>query len=552
MEERSGVYTQEIDKSEIIVTGISNGVGNVVVSERGQINTATLITSPTQLISKFGSPDIQKYGMSLIQALMCSEATNINFINRVVPLNAKYANGKIVIDPSLDPIENPDPFRYSSTGFTLDEFNAYEFVLSDATSLLTISSANPGKWGSNVGFRLSDMRKSDDGSFQFNLEVFEYRNGTPIKVESYEDIYSNDGELDGYGNSAFAEDVVNGTSEYIKIWINPYFSVNMDDFSQSQLAAFYSHFDTIISLGGGLDGEFNADGEGSLTSIFSKGYDIFSNPEIIAINFLGDANQGLVIQQKTLSVAKLRDDATAIHSSPLNKTSAAELLEFRQTQNINDSYGALYGGVINAKSALNNKTVKIPLSFYALKAQLENAGSATPWNPCMWFNGGIISSSYFIPLSSAVNYENGEQNLLAKNQVNYPLTKIGRGIVLSDESTELTKKSAFQEIHIRETLNLIKSNCKTFLEYVIGKTNTASLRTGTKGKVDQYLREMLQGGALTGFTAICDDTNNTPQVIDSNNFIIDLLLKFPRVVRRVLIRATVVGSNIALSEEENA
>jgi hypothetical protein len=220
MEERSGVYTQEIDKSEIIVAGVSNGVGNVVVSERGQINTATLVTSPTQLINRFGSPDIQKYGLSLIQALMCSEATNINFVNRVVPLNAKYASGEMAIDPDTDPTENPDPFRYSSSGFSLDEFSGYGFDPINKTSLLTVSSANPGRWSSNVGFRLSDLRLRENNIVQFNLDVFEYRNGTPIRVESYEDIYGADGELDGYGNSAFGEDVVNGTSEYIKIWIN--------------------------------------------------------------------------------------------------------------------------------------------------------------------------------------------------------------------------------------------------------------------------------------------------------------------------------------------
>lgn len=536
IENHAGVYFQEVDQSQVVETAAANGVGSVIVSERGPLD-VTVVNTPSQFIQKFGQINIGKFGLTGVQALMDTEATSLSYIKRVVPDDCKYSTIMYTIEPT-----SADPVVIQKDGWVQAQYDTPTFA--GVNQLMVISVKNPGFWGDNVGFKVSDYDKSAPGFF--TIEVYEKSGGFPIKVETFQDVSWKEDAVNGFGNIAYMQEVVNNSSEYIQIFMNPNFDYDLiGGLSNQQLAALMDHFFNLETCGGGADGDLSV---ANMLPKIVAGYDAFSDVDTVNVSYVVDGAQGQLVQQKTLALVKQRQDALAIHSNGVGRSKVTQIVADRSAQNINDNYGIFCAGDIKCRSAFDGKVLTLPMGFYISQLYLRNAGTTRPWNPILWFNGGVISSAYFPPIAPIEKYLGADQTILEGSQVNFPIIKPGRGIILTGGYTEQSMKSAMQQPHARVTLNLIKQNLRTSMEYVIGKKNNEATRTSVKGMIDAFLEQIRAGEGLNNFQTVCDISNNPGQVQDNNELRIDLFLQIPGMIRRIIITATVLSNDIQLSE----
>jgi phage tail sheath protein FI len=66
--------------------------------------------------------------------------------------------------------------------------------------------------------------------------------------------------------------------------------------------------------------------------------------------------------------------------------------------------------------------------------------------------------------------------------------------------------------------------------------------------VEPYLRDVQGRRGITDFRVVCDESNNTPNVIDSNQFVGDIYIKPARSVNFIQLNFVAVRTGVSFTE----
>jgi phage tail sheath protein FI len=173
----------------------------------------------------------------------------------------------------------------------------------------------------------------------------------------------------------------------------------------------------------------------------------------------------------------------------------------------------------------------------------------TDFNDAPWFapaglNRGIISNVVDI----AVNPNKGQRDVLYYNRIN-PIVKFqGEGIVIWGQKTLQSKASAFDRINVRRLfLHLEKSVVKMARNFLF-EFNDDFTRSRFRGIVSPFLADVKARRGVYDYLVVCDETNNTPTVIDANEFRAEILCKPTRVAEFIKLTFTAVGTGVDFNE----
>jgi len=171
---------------------------------------------------------------------------------------------------------------------------------------------------------------------------------------------------------------------------------------------------------------------------------------------------------------------------------------------------------------------------------------AYPWFSPAGQQRGIINNA----IKLAYNPSKAQRDQLYPQRINAIVTQPGIGTLLFGDKTALGYASAFDRINVRRLFLTIEQALQRAAQAQLFELNDELTRANFKNIVEPYLRDVQAKRGLYGFFVVCDTTNNTPDVIDNNEFRADIFLKPAKSINYVTL--TFVATRTGVSFEEVA
>jgi len=262
----------------------------------------------------------------------------------------------------------------------------------------------------------------------------------------------------------------------------------------------------------------------------SNGSGMFSEEEIEALHVYTDS-----IAQKRKSFAIL--------DSPFGKT-ASELAEWRRNNlAINSSYSAVYAPWLRAYDRFNDKWLYLPPSGYIGAVFAYTDYVSDPW----YAPAGLVRA--VLPVSDVEQtFEQPDRNILCEAQINPIRKHPSGGIVVWAQRTLLTRQCATSSINIRRLLMTIEKAISATLDWFVFELNTHHKRMEVASLIEGYMNMLTAGSAFYDFRVVCDETNNTPEVIDRNEMIVDLYVKPVHAAEYIKLNVVIVRTGVSFDE----
>jgi len=157
---------------------------------------------------------------------------------------------------------------------------------------------------------------------------------------------------------------------------------------------------------------------------------------------------------------------------------------------------------------------------------------------------GIINNA----IKLAYNPSKSQRDLLYTQRINPVITKSGTGTMLFGDKTGLAYASAFDRINVRRLFLTVEQAIEAVADSQLFELNDETTRANFVNAVEPYLRDVQAKRGLYDFVVKCDDKNNTPDIIDNNEFRADIFLKPTKSINYVTL--TFVATRTGVDFEE--
>jgi hypothetical protein len=371
--------------------------------------------------------------------------------------------------------------------------------------------------------------------------------GTVLEV--YQGLSRGSDALTYDGQTNWYKNVINQRSQYVW-WTNDYSTAVSN--SVANLTAASVNAPVTISFRGGADGASEAN---VTPAIIARGYDLYAQKEAITVDLVmaGKALGGiggsqipnylidnLGEQRKDCVVFISPDYADVVNNVGREMT---DVISFRN-QLRSTSYGFLDSGYKQIYDRYNDLYRYVPLNgdMAGLCARTDQTNDAW-WSPA-GFNRGNLKNL----VKLAFNPRKAERDLLYPAGVNSVVSFPGMGTVLYGDKTLLAKPSAFDRINVRRLFIVLERAISIAAQYTLFEFNDTFTRAQFKNLVNPYLRDIKGRRGITDFLVVCDETNNTPTVIDRNEFVGDIYIKPARSINFIKLNFVAVPTGTAFTE----
>ena len=325
----------------------------------------------------------------------------------------------------------------------------------------------------------------------------------------------------------------------------------------------------LLTLAGGL----NYDGTGDLTATgalaastgnLAAGYDLFLNNDDYDINFVLMGGAGYertaaqALASKVINIADTRKDCVAFVSpcrsellttsgSGYTVKSAADI-----TQNVLDfyapipssSYGVLDSGYKYMYDRFADTFRYVPLNGDIAGMCARNDATNFPWfSPAGTARGAVLNA-----VKLAYNPSQAQRDRLYSARINPVIFTPGGGITLFGDKTALNKSSAFDRINVRRLFIYLEEAIKGAARDVMFEFNDPLTRSSFVNAVEPFLRDVQAKRGIQEFRLICDESNNTAAVIDSNEFVADIFIKPSRSINFVGLTFVATRTGVSFAE----
>ena len=287
-------------------------------------------------------------------------------------------------------------------------------------------------------------------------------------------------------------------------------------------------------------------------------YGVLKNPAEYTINFIlqGPSGGATIYDsqakaQELIAIASERKDCIACispHRAGVVNISNSDT----QTDNIveyynglqSSSYAVFDSGYKYAYDRFNNEYRYIPLN-----GDVGGLMARTSINSFSWFSpAGASRGAINGAVKLAYNPSQAQRDIIYPKRINPVIASPGAGIILFGDRTGLGVASAFDRINVRRLFLTVEGTIERAARDQLFEFNDVITRTNFLNIVDPFLRDVKAKRGITDFVVICDETNNTPDVIDANQFRADIFIKPARSIN--FIGLTFVATRTGVSFEE--
>ncbi len=307
----------------------------------------------------------------------------------------------------------------------------------------------------------------------------------------------------------------------------------------------------VCKLSGGLDGSTPTDGN------VTAGFDLFLDADLVDVNLLITGHWPLAVGKHVIeNIAEVRKDCVVVVSPTLatiqnNVGTEAEAIVTARTSvafNVNSSYAMMDCNWKYQYDKYNDLYRWIPINpdIAGLMARTDNTNDA--W----WSPGGLTRGQIKNVTKLAWNPNQSQRDTLYKNGINPVISKRGQGTVLWGDKTLLSKPSAFDRINVRRLFIVLEKSIAIAGETQLFEFNDAFTRSYFRNIVEPFLRDVQSRRGVTDFLVVCDERNNTPQVIDRNEFVADIYIKPVRSINFITLSFVATRTGVSFTELQGA
>lgn len=279
-------------------------------------------------------------------------------------------------------------------------------------------------------------------------------------------------------------------------------------------------------------------------------YDKFANPDEVDISLIMTGAHSKTVQQHVIdNIATVRKDCIAFVSptkanTVFSSNPTTGVIGDRQGLNRSTSYAVMDSTWKYQFDKYNNVYRWVPLNGDIAGLVVRTDFERDAWYSPAGFNRGQIKNV----VKLGWNPTKANRDDLYKNGVNPVVTFPGEGTVLFGDKTLLSKPSAFDRINVRRLFIVLEKAISRAARYSLFEFNDEFTRSQFVALIEPFLRDVQGRRGIFDFRVVCDTTNNTPEVIDRNEFVGDIYIKPARSINFIQLNFVAVRTGVAFEE----
>lgn len=557
-----GVNWSEIDLTTVVpAVGTTEGafVGRFAW---GPINQIVTLSNEVELVSTFGKPDNSTFIDYFTAANFLAYARNLKLVraaNTAIANNATSGNTAVLItnrdsyELQYRDLSGANSYGMFAAKYAGELGNSLKVSLwasanTQAFSSWTYSGEFNGAPGTSVfaaGLNAANDEMhivviDEDGKFSglsnTVLEKFAY-------VSKASDATNDD------GSSNYWVNVLNDRSRFIYAMNNAMAANGLSETTTWGTAASNTRFaqtnnEYTASLRGGVSGAVSDANR-------ITGYDLFQNGDEVDISLVmtGGANS-TVAQYVIDNLVSVRKDCVAFISPESNDVvnqagnEATNIIAYKDSIARSTSYAVMDSGWKYQFDKFNNVYRWVPLNGDIAGLCVRTDYERDPWYSPAGFSRGQIKNC----IKLSWNPDKTDRDELYKNGINPVVTFKGEGTVLYGDKTMLARPSAFDRINVRRLFIVLEKAISRAAKYSLFEFNDAFTRAQFVALIEPFLRDVQGRRGIFDFRVVCDETNNTPEVIDRNEFIGDIYIKPARSINFIQLNFVAVRTGVSFDE----
>ena len=523
-----GVYDREFDKTFYIKSDKSNAAAYVGLFKWGAVNTPIEVVDEEDIITKFTAPDTNTNRFHMAAADYLTYSAPLILTRAVGTAVSNAVNTEYAEDASYSAIK------------VLNEKQYETFTPVDKLTFM-------GKWVGSLanGLKISIVDKDGFATWEYK-DYFQYEpyddlvsvavidtTGviTGIKnyiIETYELLSFVEGATKFDNSAAYIKDVIQYQSRYLFVG------------KVSDIVLASGKYET--TLKNGADDYTTPDFITALNSLKET-----ENVDFMRIFTSFYPEEAVVLAG---DICGARQDAICFRSPPLESvyntlTPDENVLKyFDETLNKQSTYAFNDDNWKQVFDKFNGVKVWIPCCSSTAGLHARSIRNSEAWYSPAGFNRGQLNN--YIKLAWSANQT--QRDRLYKSSINSVVSFKGEGVVLFGDKTAFKQPSAFDRVNVRTLFIIIRKAISRSARKFLFENNTFLTRKLFASATEQYLQTILARGGLYDFRVLCSEVNNTPDVIDRNEFVGDIYLKPVKSINFIVLNFTAVNTGASFEE----
>lgn len=572
-----GVIVSEVDLTTVVPSVLTTAGAFAGAFVWGPVNKIIQVDSEITLAKRFGNPDSNTYQSFFTAASFLAYGNNLQLV-RAANSAAYNASSNVSsltgLVTSTVQVQNKDVFQAQYLQ-NLTNGNAYGPVVArypgalgnsltisvlDAGLANTFSSWNVNGIGVSSYFnsapgtsvQAAALGSSNDEIHMVVVDTGGLFSGTKNTVLEVFPFMSKGADAkDSLGNSNYYKNYIYNNSQYIYVMDHPQYAntsgtwgKNLANTNFAVLGNNPSTGPNYVTLANGTDAQpTDAD--------LATAYQLFQNADAVNIDLVMTGSADVTIQQYVIdNIANYRKDCVAFVSPPssavINQpgSEAANIVTWNTSLARSTSYAFADCGWKYQFDKYNNVYRWVPLNGDMAGLCVNTDNVRDPWFSPAGFNRGNLKNVVKLAWNPNKTY----RDTLYAAGINPVVTFPGNGTILYGDKTLQAKPSAFDRINVRRLFIVLEKTIAIAAKYSLFEFNDSFTQAQFVALVTPFLRDVKGRRGITDFKVVCDSTNNTPQVVDSNQFVGDIYIKPARSINFIQLNFVAVRTGVDFTE----
>jgi len=281
------------------------------------------------------------------------------------------------------------------------------------------------------------------------------------------------------------------------------------------------------------------------------GWDLFLDSQTYNISLLVSGNATIALAAYIVqNIADVRRDcvaftsitaSTTLPTAPILGSSSTRITDAKAFKTFNSSYAVIDSGYKYMYDKYNDK-----YRWIALNADIAGLCARVDATNDTWFSpAGMVKGQIKGAVKLSWNPTQAERDQLYPYSINPVINQVGQGTILFGDKTATLKPSAFDRINVRRLFLILEKSIQNSAKFQLFEINDAITRLQFVASVEPFLRDVKGRRGMQEYKVICDATNNTPQVVATNNFVGTILIKPNYSINFITLNFTAVGPNVS-------
>ena len=346
------------------------------------------------------------------------------------------------------------------------------------------------------------------------------------------------------GDTNYYSDVIYNKSSYI-FWMDH--NTSGSNWGNTATSTTFTDVTSVsnVSLSNGADGSV------ATTAQIKSAYEKYQDSETVDVGLIIAGSGDATHIDNLITIAENRKDAV-VFASP----ERSDVVNVSNTNTQKDNVVSFFNGVGSSSYVFFESGYKYMYDRYndvyryvPLNGDMAGLAARTDLIADAWYspaglNRGVVRGA----VKLAFNPTQSQRDELYRARVNPVTTFPGQGTVLFGDKTGLSAPSAFDRVNVRRLFIILEKAISTASKVQLFEFNDEFTRAGFRNMVEPFLREVQGRRGITDYLVVCDETNNTGEVIDRNEFVAEIFVKPARSINFITLSFVATRTGVSFEE----